>query len=228
MRFARPGILVLVAALSMACSEATGPSTLPGGILWVEWPTAVSTTQSGSIRVSGAPECPQYTVFGVSIRGSELHVTATVDFSRGCISRGDTLLPLPALTPPASGLPARFTIRAPVMDFTNVGPFTTSDRLLGQVELRAAPDPATLFAGLIFLYRDDLGCWRAIPSRSSRPTWTFAQPLPLGAESSGRVAFLRGRLIPVTPPVCGDALAIDVFALELDATPRPAVGFLHR
>ena len=213
---------LVAAVLSTACrTEAIGPKTLPGGILWVEWPTAVSATQPGTIRVSGAPECPQYTVFGVSVSGSDLNVTATVDFSRGCTSRGDTLLPLPPLALPPSQLPARFTIWAPVIDYTYVGPFTTTQRLLGQIEARTTPDTATLFAGIVFVYRDSLGCWRAIPSRSSRPTWTFAHPLPLGPESSGRVAYLRGRLVTVTPPVCGDSLAIDVFALEIDATPHP-------
>jgi hypothetical protein len=219
-----PSTLVAAPALSMACTgEVTEPRTSPGGLLWVEWPTAVPTALPGTIRVSGAPECPQYTTFDVSDSGSRLQVTATVDFSRGCTSRTDTILSLPHLTTPSSGLPARFTISGPVVDFTSAGPFATNERLLGQMELRTTPDTATLFAGIVFIYSDRLGCWRAIPSSSSRPTWTFAKPLPLGPESSGRAAFLRGRLVPVAPPVCGDTLAIDVFALEIDATPHATV-----
>jgi hypothetical protein len=224
-----PSTLVAAATLSMACTgEATEPRTTPGGLLWVEWPTGVSAAQPGTMLVSGAPECPQYTMFDVSDSGSQLQVTATVDFSRGCTSRKDTVLSLPPLATPSSGLPARFTISGPVIDFTNAGPFATNERLLGQVELRTTPDTATLFAGIVFIYRDSLACWRAIPSRSSRPTWTFAKSLPLGPESSGRAAFLRGRLVPVAPPICGDTVAIDVFALEIDATPHATVRSLKQ
>jgi hypothetical protein len=106
------------------------------------------------------------------------------------------------------------------VDFSGVGPFSTNDRVLGELELRVTPDTTTQFAGIAFVYYDSLGCWRAIPQRSGKPILTFARPLPLVPESSGRVAYLRGRMVPVTPGVCGDTLAIEVVALEIDARPR--------
>jgi hypothetical protein len=92
--------------------------------------------------------------------------------------------------------------------------------VLGELELRTTPDTTTQFAGIAFVYYDSLGCWRAIPQRSGKPIWTFARPLPLVPEPSGRVAYLRGRMVAVTPGVCGDTLAIEVFVLEVDARPR--------
>ncbi len=212
---------MVAALLAAGCdSEATGPTAAAGGVLWVEWPTTVSPMQPGAIRVSVAPQCPQYTDAGVSVTGSRLDVTATVDFTRTCISRGDILILLPPVRLQPSTTTDTITIWAPVLDFSYVGPFTTNERFLGSLEVSGTPDTATLFAGLILVFRDSVGCWRGIPSSSSRPTWTFAKSPPLGPESSGHLAFIRGRLVPVTPPVCGDTLAIDAFALEIDATPH--------
>ncbi len=215
-----PSTSIAAVVLVAACQrEITRPHTLPGGVEWVEWPVAVSIDQPGTILVRVAPECPQYTAPGVAVNGSAIHVTSTVDFSRDCATPPPTVLALPVLASPSGAMPATFTIHAPVVDLTYVGPFTTYDRVLGEIELRTSPDTTRLFAGVAFVYRDSVGCWRAIPQRSPQPRWTFAKPLPLAPETTGRVAFLRGRLIPAAPPVCGDSLVVDVLALEVSAAP---------
>ena len=209
-----------LALLLWACGDgATDPPGPAGTIGWVEWPAAVTMAQPGAVRVSGFPDCPQYAQFGVVLNGTQLHVTSHVDFSKGCMTREDSLIPLPSLRVPPSGLPAVFTIWASLARFSEAGS-ASGGRLLGEIELREDPDTSTLFAGIALVYRDSLDCWRAIPSRSTRPSWAFLQPPTLTAGSSGHVAFIRGRLVPVSPPVCGDSTAVEAFSLEIDASPR--------
>ena len=215
-------VLTLPSCFLWACATAsTEPPGPPGTIEWVEWPVAVTRTQPGAVRVSGSPHCPQYAEFGISVSGTELQVTSYVDFSRGCMVREDSIVPLPALEAPPSGLPAVFTIWASLSRFSEAGS-GSGGRLLGEIELREDPDTTTRFAGIAFVYRDSLNCWRVIPSRSTRPSWAFVQPPTLGLESSGHVAFIRGRLVPVSPPVCGDTVAVEASTLEIDITPQPS------
>lgn len=221
-------IALMSLLLAAACSEGTGPQVVPGSVSWIEWPTAVTASQPGSLRVSGYAECPYDLVFGVSLTGTALRVRAegrqrsnTMCLLLSGSGAGyDTLLPLPRLGEGVSQLPYRYSIWAPVAVFGGVE--RPNERMVGTLELRAVPDTATMFAGVIRLFLDSLRCWRAMPySAPPMPRWSFAKPVLLDTVVAGRNAFLSGLLVQVSPPVCGDSQAIDPLALEVDIAPSP-------
>jgi hypothetical protein len=231
----RRAIALMSLLLAAACREGTGPHLVPGSVSWIEWPTAVTVSQPGSIRASGYAECPYDLVFGVSLTGTALRVTADgrqrsntlCPLLSGSGAGYDTLLPLPRLGEGVSQLPYRYSIWAPVAVFGGVE--RPNERMVGTIELRAVPDTATMFAGVVRLFLDSLRCWRAMPySAHPMPRWSFAKPLLLDTVVAGRNAFLSGLLVQVSPPVCGDSQAIDPLALEVDIAPSPfAIQLLH-
>lgn len=223
---------IAAAALLIAAgcaNEITGIETVPAYVNWIEWPTAVSASQPGSLRVSGiaSVRCGSFrVVFGVSVRGTAIHVTAHgVGNARGiCLLDGggtgagaDTVLPLPLLAPTPSGPPSTYAIFAPMMPFwSGAG----EERSVGWLELRSTPDTAARFAGGVWLFTDSLGCVRARPySAPPRPEWPFATPPKVVPGLWGLTGFLRGSLVDVNPPVCGQTRAIGAIELTVDATP---------
>lgn len=203
--------------------EPTAVDVVPGYVTWVEWPTAVTTSQPGALRVSGYASCGYRVSFRVAVDSSGIHVVAE---GRGpvfdiCLASraeysADTLLPLPRLDPPSTGPWAEFAIWASVSAYA-YSPH--AERLLGSISLRATADTATKFAGHVMLYTDSAGCWRAHPYSSLRwdEGWVFAKPVPLtGGYYSG---YLSGYLAAVVPPICGEAMAIRAYTLEVNATP---------
>jgi len=219
---------VLVAAvLAAGCvEEPTGPDAVPGYITWVEWPTAVTTSQPGALRVSGSVPCGYRVWYRVSVDSSGIHLAAEGRDPVNAVCPAspvsgslDTLLPLPRLDPPSYGLPAAFGIWAPVWTSGYSG---STERLVGSISLQATADTTTKFAGHVLLYADSADCWRARPYSSFRyPGWVFAKPVPLqGGTYQG---YLSGWLVAVYPPICGDTVAIHARTLEVDATPW-AVG----
>ena len=75
----RPCGLVLAAGMMAAAGcagEVTGVATVPAYVTWMEWPTAVTAARPGALRLSGYTQCPYRLVFGVSVSGSEIRVSA--------------------------------------------------------------------------------------------------------------------------------------------------------
>lgn len=221
------------ALLAAGCvAEPTSVDVVPAYVSWLEWPTAVTATQPGALRVSGWAQCPYRVVFRASVSGTEIRLSAEGRDQRrdvGCIgpstvSSGagggagfDTLLPLPRLTPPSSGLPAWFQIWAP-MEGPGWGP--DADQLVGGIELRAIADTATQFAGRASVSSDSLGCWRMRPwSRAPAPQWAFTKPVPLAPRTYAYHGYVSGRFVAANPPICGDSVAVRATRLEVDVTP---------
>jgi len=232
-----PAIGVLLAAGCVP--EPTQVYVVPGVVTWLEWPTAVTARQPGALRVSGYAQCPYRVVFGASVSGTEIHLTAEGRDPRNSIclaldaagssasiaidsgARYDTLLPLPQLTPPSSGLPERFQIWAPMQ---GPGWGQAGDQLVGGLDLRATGDTATQFAGRATVFTDSSGCWRMRPwSRGPAPQWVFTKPVPLAPLRYGYYAgyygYVTGYFVPVSPPICGDSIAVRATRLEVDVTP---------
>jgi len=220
----RRAVALVGAALAAGCvKEPTAVDVVPGYVTWVEWPTAVTTSQPGALRVSGFASCGYRVSFHVAVDSSGIHVVAE---GRGPTSgicpdhrdnySADTLLPLPRLGPPSTGPSTDLAIWAPVSAYA-YSPH--AERLLGSISLRATADTATKFAGRVTLYTDSAGCWRAHPYSALRwdRSWVFAKPVPLtGGYYSG---YLSGYLAAVAPPICGEAMAIRAYTLEVNATP---------
>ena len=228
------------ALVAAGCSgEPTGVNVAPAYVTWVEWPTTVTTKRPGALRVSGYTECPYRAVFGVSVSGMEIRVTAqgrdpandvaclamqiagSADTSGSSGGAGyDTLLPLPPLTPPASGLPAWFSISAPMA--AGPGAWAGGDLVVGQIYLQATADTATQFAGRAMVISDSSGCWRLTPfSRAPYPRWVFNRPVRLLSEYR-YYGFVSGRFVRADPPICGDSIAVLATRLEVDVTPWEA------
>jgi hypothetical protein len=232
----RLGRIVLAGVVfAAACRESTGPGTtvVPGAITWIEWPAAVTSNQPVSLRVSGYEPCPYTEVFGVVVEGTDVRVSAQAHVPKDswrCLDSGsgagyDTLLTLPTLSAAPGGLPTRFNIWATVAetDFSAHYYANGHERMIGQFTLQfSAPDTSTRFAGIVTLTVDTLGCWRARPwSAWPQPRWVFAKSLSLVPDRASWQAFLSGSIVTVDPPVCGNTVAIDPAALEVDLTPNP-------
>ena len=233
-----PRILLSMGALLAAgcVAEPTGVDVVPAYVSWLEWPTGVTATQPGALRVSGWAQCPYRVVFSASVSGTEIRLSAEGRDPRqdvGCLALHvagsgagigagsdaafDTLLPLPQLTPPSSGLPAWFQIWAP-MEGPGWGP--DGDQLVGGIELRGTADTATQFAGRAWVSSDSLGCWRMRPwSRAPAPQWVFTKPVPLVPRPYLYYGYVSGRFVPADPPICGDSIAVQATRLEVDVTP---------
>jgi hypothetical protein len=228
-----PRILLATGALLAAgcVAEPTGVDVVPAYVSWLEWPTAVTATQPGALRVSGWAQCPYRVVFSASVSGTEIRLSAEGRDPRNaiCLSRQgessgagggagfDTLLPLPRLTPPSSDLPEWFQILAPM---EGPGWWPAGDRFVGWTELRATADTATQFAGRATVFTDSSGCWRMRPwSRSPAPQWVFTKPVPLAPRTYAYYGYVSGRFVAANPPICGDSIAVQATRLEVDVTP---------
>lgn len=222
-------LLATGALLAGGCvAEPTGVDVVPAYVTWLEWPTAVTASRPGALRVSGSAQCPYRVVFRAAVSGTEIRLTAEGRDPRndvGCITGSgagsgagfDTLLPLPQLAPPSSGLPAWFQIWAP-MKGLSWGP--VGDRVVGQIELRATADTATQFAGRASVSGDSSGCWRLTPwSRAPAPQWVFTKPVPLVPRPYAYYGYVSGRFVPANPPICGDSIAVLASRVEVDVTP---------
>jgi hypothetical protein len=231
----RPLGLALTAGMMAAAGcagEVTGVSTVPAYVTWIEWPTAVTATRPGALRLSGYAVCPYQLTFGITVSGTEIHVEAVgrrpaefgicmdLHVAGGDVAGGagyDTLLPLPRLMPPTSELPVRFQLFAPMM---SIGSAPPGDEIIGGLDLRAAEDTATQFAGRALIAGDSAGCWRLTPfARYPVPHWVFAKPLSLAPRSYGYSGFVTGRFVRVNPPICGDSIAVQATRVEVDVTP---------
>jgi len=214
------------------CGE---PTTVPVGVAtvhWIEWPAAVTIGEPGALRISGSAQCPFLPVFGVSVSGSLIRVTATARYqgSVPCLNRTDgsgagydTVLPLPVLKVPDGSRPVgSFVIRAPMGTVDYSGSGDISERAVGRIELRASADTTTQLAGRVMLRADSLGCWLAQPASAwPQPQFAFARPVPLApATNLSRSGFVSGSLVVANPPICGRTLAIDAVELTVDVTPR--------
>ena len=231
----RSGGLVLAAGMLAAAGcagEVTGVASVPAYVTWMEWPTAVTAARPGALRLSGYAVCPYHLTFGITVSGTEIHVDAvglrTAEYgicmdlhvAGGDVGSGagyDTLLPLPRLTPPASGLPARFQISAPMMGPAS-GPL--QDEIIGGMDLRTTEDTATQFAGSALIVGDSAGCWRLTPfARNPIPHWVFAKPPRLASGTNSYYGYVIGRFVPANPPICGDSIAVQATRIEVDVTP---------
>lgn len=232
----RLGRIVLAGmVVTAACRESAGPGTtvVPGAITWIEWPAAVASSQAVSFRVSGYEPCPYTEVFGVVVKGTDVHLTAEAHMrtDTGCAESGtgagyDTLLTLPTLAAGPGGLPTRFNTWATVArtDYYPGYRYQSGyERVIGWFTLQfSAPDTATRFAGNVTLTVDSLGCWRAMPwSAWPQPRWVFAKSLSLVPDRVWWQAFLSGSMVAVDPPVCGNTVAVVPAALEVDLAPNP-------
>jgi hypothetical protein len=221
----------MIAAAGCA-GEVTGVSTVPAYVTWMEWPTAVTAARPGALRLSGYTECGYRLVFSVSVSGTEIHVDAVglrmaeygfcmdLQVAGGDAGGGagyDTLLTLPQLTAPASGLPAWFNISAPMI---GPGSWIGSDEVVGHIYLQGTADTASQFAGRALVTGDSSGCWRMRPiSQYPYAQWVFAKPLSLEPRSNGYSGFVTGRFVRVNPPICGDSIAVQATRVEVDVTP---------
>ncbi len=228
-----------VIVLAVGCREPTSVDTAPAAVTWIEWPTAVSAAQPGSIRISGFTQCPYSVAFGAYVSNWGLHVTAEgrnpsdLPCEQAGLDGGgagfDTVLSLPELPSPPGGLPFNFAVYAPVAHlsgYLDLGQAT--ERYVGQLWLQSQPDTATQFAGTMHVVMDTLGCWRGVPaSAPPRPGWAFAKPVPLVSQPGPmlpRLAYVRGHFVSGSPAGCGDDRAMEVSELDVDATPYPATG----
>lgn len=207
---------------------------VPGYVTWVEWPTAVTATQRGALRVSGYAQCPYRVVFSASVSGTEIRLSAegrdpgnwacvgpnaagsSASSNSSNLAYYDTLLPLPRLTPPSSGL-SWFQVWAPM---EGPGWWHAGDQLVGGIDLRATADTATQFTGRAWVSSDSSGCWRMRPwSRTPAPQWLFTKPVPLAPRTYAYYGYVSGRFVAANPPICGDSIAVQATRLEVDVTP---------
>jgi len=223
----RRTVALAAVALAAGCvKEPTAVDVVPGYVTWVEWPTAVTTSQPGALRVSGFVPCGYRLSFRVSVDSTGVHLAAEghgplnaicpADVVGAVADGPDSLLPLPRLEPPSTGLPAEFAVWAPVMTY---GYSYAGERRLGALGLRASADTTTRFAGVVHLYTDSAGCWRARPYSWLRrdEAWVFAKPVPL--THGYYYGYVSGYLGPVVPPVCGEAVAIHAHTIEVNVAP---------
>jgi hypothetical protein len=224
-------LALMTGALAAAgCSgEPTGVLVVPAFVTWVEWPAAVTATQPGSLRVSGYTQCPYRVAFHVSVSGTDIRLVAegrdplpdVACIALQAADAGgagyDTLLPLPRLTAPPSGLPAWFLLSAPM---AGLSAWPAGDQVVGGIELQATADTATQFAGRALVFGDSAGCWWMRPwSRAPTPLWVFTKPVRLVPQPYSYSAFVSGRIVPANPPICGESSAVHATRLEVDATP---------
>jgi len=212
--------------------EPTQVVVVPAAVTWLEWPTAVTPDQPGTLKISGHSQCGFRTVFGVSVSGREIRVTA--EGHRGsdgyacpadaivagaaleAMSAGyDTLLPLPPLERPHGEI-ITYTLKAPMGEaWSGISPHA-----VGWLESRMSIDTTTRFAGRAFVHGDSTGCWWLQPSsRWPVSRWALMGPVPLAARQSWYSATIRGIFVEVNPPLCGESVAARAFQLEVDVTP---------
>jgi hypothetical protein len=234
MQALRVGLRTAALLVAGCVAEPTGVEVVPAYVSWLEWPTAVTATQPGALRVSGWAQCPYRVVFSASVSGTEIRLSAEgrdpgnwacvgpnvagggVGIGVGSGAGFDTLLPLPRLSATPSGQ-SWFQIWAPM---EGPGYWHAGDQLVGGINLGAIADTATQFAGRATVFTDSSGCWRMRPwSRSPAPQWVFTKPVPLAPRTYAYYGYVSGRFVAANPPICGEPIAVQATRLEVDVTP---------
>ncbi len=115
----------------------------------------------------------------------------------------DTVVTLPAL--PATTPRTPYALSAPTWDYFG----TDITRIFGWIELVGGPTDTTLrVAGRAELVADSLGCSWAYAQASFVQGRTMALDSLLDLGGARRFAFVRGHLLPASPPRCGQNVAL--------------------
>ncbi len=210
---ARSALLVLAAG----CADVSGPADLvrdPAVVAWMEWPAEIAFPgTSPSVRLIGFRSgCGSFRI-AVTVTAYNLveldpyeeraanAICPLYDF----IGIYDTLLALPAL--PATTPRTPFLLSAPTWDaFGGV-----VDRLFGDFALVAqVGDTALRVGGRAELVADSAGCSWAYAQWSYQPGRVMVLDTTIVLGAPRRFAFVRGALLPHSPPRCGQSLALRV------------------
>lgn len=214
-------VRILLAATLPACSDGIDPGTdVPLTVSWLEWPTAVTASEHGSIRIAGYYGACGRLVLDVAQSGpSTVSVAATEHFDTdppppcpAVVGIFDTVLPMPRLVTP-TGPTGFFTIDAPVADPLG----TVMRRAFGTVELTdQAPDFAIQLGGRALVKADSLGCsWARSDISNIAGPYVLSSDVALGSNA-WHGAFISGEFPAALSPRCGQDPLLQLRLLEVD------------
>ena len=215
-------LLAGIAVTGVACSDMSGPtgSDLPVAVSWMEWQSAVTADQHGSIRIVGYHgACGTFRLDVTQSGPSSVGVNASEHFDIGspilCPALAiifDSTVPLPRLVSP-TGPSATFTVDAPVFD--PVGGITR--RAFGYVLLAEGQPDATLqVGGSALVLPDSLGCsWARAQLPPNAPAHVLAVNLTIGG-TVWRSAFVSGYFQPMFVSRCGQNPLLVLRVIEVD------------
>jgi hypothetical protein len=210
---------------AVGCADVTAPGAPlirdTAAVAWMEWASEIAYPGTGApVRLgSYRSGCGR---FRVQLSVTAYNVVAITPFEERApnepcplyedrrapidvIGVFDTIVTLPAL--PATTPRTPYALSAPTWDYFG----TAITRIFGGFDLVAGPADTTLrVAGRAELVADSVGCswaYAQAPFFQGR-TMVLDSLLDLGAAR--RFAFVRGRLLPVSPPRCGQSLALQL------------------
>lgn len=217
---AAAGVLLVLAA---GCADVSGPADTtrtPAMVTWMEWPAEIAFPGTRpAVRLIGFRSgCG---VFRIDVTVSAYNLVTLQPYEEiaagspcplyDIIGIYDTLLALPAL--PATTPRTPFLLSAPTWDsFGGV-----ADRLFGDFTLVAQVGDTTLrVGGRAELVADSVGCSWAYAQTTYLAGRVMALDTTIVLGAPRRFAFLRGALLPRTPPRCGQSLALRVDAALIE------------
>jgi hypothetical protein len=209
----------MLLGLAAGCADVSGPATdmtrTPAVVTWMEWPAEIAFpgNTSPAVRLIGFRSgCG---VFRIDVTVSAYNLVALQPYEEiaagspcplyDIIGIYDTLLALPAL--PAATPRTPFLLTAPTWDFFG----GVTDRLFGDFTLVAQVGDTTLrVGGRAELVADSAGCSWAYAQWSYQPGRVMVLDTAIALGAPRRFAFVRGALLPHSPPRCGQSLALRV------------------
>lgn len=210
-------------ALAVGCADVSGPADLvrePAVVTWMEWPAEIAFPGTApSVRLMGFRSgCGTFHVAATVTTYNQIQLQPYEERERNAmcplydvIGIYDTLLALPAL--PATTPRTPFLLSAPTWDAFG----SVADRLFGDFTLVAqVGDTALRVGGRAELVADSVGCSWAYAQTTYLAGRVMALDTAIVLGAPRRFAFLRGTLLPRTPPRCGQnrALRVDAALIE--------------
>jgi hypothetical protein len=209
--------------LAAGCADVSGPADVvrePAVVTWMEWPAEIAFPGTGpSVRLIGFRSgCGVFHVAvtvtaynQVQLRPYEERAADAPCPLYDIIGSYDTLLALPAL--PATTPRTPFLLSAPTWDFFG----GVTDRLFGDFTLVAqVADTSLRVGGRAELVADSIGCSWAYAQTTYLAGRVMALDTAIALGAPRRFAFLRGALLPQTPPRCGQSLVLRVDAALIE------------
>ena len=217
------GVTIALAMVAACTDQAETGLDRQLTVRWLEWPTAVTGSSHGSVRVTGFMGCGSPVVRVTKSGPSSLSVMATEHYNDPhpppcppTIYILNAVVPLPPLEAPA-GSTGQFTIDAWTTDAQGAG----VRRVFGVLQLSdVAPDTTVQAGGRVLLMSDSLGCsWAktemlhfVLPGYGFGP-WVLSNDLALGSD--WRVAFVSGEYSAALSPRCGHNSLLQLREVEL-------------
>ncbi len=202
------------AVLAAACGETTAPAGNPVTMGWLEWPSAVTATHPGTVRLLFTTNGCARLRIGFAVRHPQIVVQVEDLSDLACRAQEsirfvDTTVALPQL--PGQSGPADYALVATVRD----GWYDVGLRVVGYITAAATLDTTRRVAGEVRFTADSLGCAWLQPASSWEEAYVVINPPALGTGDyyGGTIA---GRIEPMIPARCGQSRGIRLDLVRID------------